>query len=83
MQLNAEGGVGLNAATSQDATKFYVSLPANKAELWFALESERFQAPVFRCVSGHLGAEGVQRANELGWVGQRHHSCNAMHTLLH
>ncbi|PSC70837.1 peptidase M16 [Micractinium conductrix] len=46
--VSQEGGVGLNAATSHDATKYYVSLPANKAELFFALESERFRAPVFR-----------------------------------
>ncbi|PRW45164.1 peptidase M16 [Chlorella sorokiniana] len=46
--LQQEGGVGLNAATSHDATKYYVSLPANKAELWFAMEADRFQQPVFR-----------------------------------
>lgn len=28
--------------------RYYVLLPANKLELWFALESERFQVPVFR-----------------------------------
>ena len=48
LQVSQEGGVGLNAATSHDSTKYFVSLPANKLELWFALESERFQAPVFR-----------------------------------
>ena len=26
----------------QDATKFFVSLPSNRLELWFAMESERF-----------------------------------------
>ncbi len=46
--LSREGAVGLNAATTHDSTKYYCSLPANKLELWFALESERFQAPVFR-----------------------------------
>ena len=46
--LQREGAVGLNAATSHDATKYYVSLPATKLELFFALEAERFQAPVFR-----------------------------------
>ncbi len=34
--------------TSHDSTKYFVSLPANKLELWFALEAERFRAPVFR-----------------------------------
>lgn len=48
--LKKEGAVGLNAATSHDSTKYYVSLPANKLELFFALEAERFIAPVFRDV---------------------------------
>lgn len=30
------------------ATEYFVSLPANKLELWMALESGRFIAPVFR-----------------------------------
>lgn len=42
------GGVGLNAATSTDATMYFYSLPANKLELWMSLESERFLEPVFR-----------------------------------
>ncbi|GFR44626.1 hypothetical protein Agub_g5914, partial [Astrephomene gubernaculifera] len=46
--LQAAGGVGLNATTSHDATRYFVSLPANKLELWMGLEAERFRAPVFR-----------------------------------
>lgn len=46
--LEQNGAVGLNAQTSQDSTVFYVSLPRNKLPLWFALESDRFQQPVFR-----------------------------------
>ena len=42
--LQSAGGAGLNASTSHDATRFYVSLPVNALELWFALESERMQA---------------------------------------
>jgi predicted Zn-dependent peptidase len=49
--LQSAGGVGLNAATSQDSTRYFVSLPSNKLELWFALESQRFQVPVFRWVA--------------------------------
>lgn len=41
--LQRSGAVGLNATTSHDATKYFMSLPANKLELWFALEAERFQ----------------------------------------
>ncbi|MEO0407242.1 MAG: pitrilysin family protein [Cyanobacteria bacterium P01_A01_bin.135] len=42
------GGVGLNATTSADATRYFYSLPSNKLELWMSLESERFLDPVFR-----------------------------------
>lgn len=42
------GAVGLNASTSSDATQYYYSLPSNKAELWFALEADRFTNPVLR-----------------------------------
>ena len=42
-RLSREGAVGLNATTSHDATKYYTALPANKLELWFALEAERFR----------------------------------------
>lgn len=42
------GGVGLNANTSTDATRYLYSFPANKLELWMSLESERFLEPVFR-----------------------------------
>jgi predicted Zn-dependent peptidase len=46
--IEREGGVGLNAFTSADGTGYFYSLPQNKAELWFYLESERFRDPVFR-----------------------------------
>jgi len=42
------GGVGLNANTSSDATRYFYSFPSNKLELWMSLESERFLDPVFR-----------------------------------
>ncbi|BAY64123.1 peptidase M16 domain-containing protein [Calothrix brevissima NIES-22] len=40
------GGVGLNANTSTEATRYFYSFPANKVELWMSLESERFLEPV-------------------------------------
>ncbi len=46
--IEREGGQGINAFTSADATGYFVSLPQNKAELWFYLEAERFRYPVFR-----------------------------------
>lgn len=42
------GGVGLNASTGSDVTRYYYSLPANQTELWAYLESERFIRPVYR-----------------------------------
>jgi predicted Zn-dependent peptidase len=42
------GGVRLTARTNADETVFSVDLPANKVELWFLLESERFRGSVFR-----------------------------------
>ena len=46
--IDREGGVGLNAGTSNDQTVYFYSLPSNKLELWAYLESERFGTPVFR-----------------------------------
>jgi predicted Zn-dependent peptidase len=46
--IEENGGVGLNAGTSYDATEYYYSLPSNRLELWFLLESQRFLHPVFR-----------------------------------
>ena len=46
--IEQTGGTGLNATTSADATRYFYSLPSNKLELWFSLESERFLDPVFR-----------------------------------
>ncbi|MBI4412023.1 MAG: insulinase family protein [Deltaproteobacteria bacterium] len=42
------GGNDVNATTSNDFTSYYVSLPANKMELWAHLESERLLHPVLR-----------------------------------
>lgn len=46
--IEVNGGVGMNAETAEDATQFFYSLPSNRAQLWFYLESERFLHPVFR-----------------------------------
>ena len=46
--LSRNGARGLNASTGPEATTYYVQLPANRAELWFALEADRLANPVFR-----------------------------------
>ena len=42
------GGVGLNASTGKDITRYVISLPANRLPLWAALESDRMAHPVLR-----------------------------------
>jgi len=46
--IEENGGVGLNAGTGLDATEYFYSLPSNRIELWFLMESQRFLHPVFR-----------------------------------
>jgi len=42
------GAVGFNASTSYDLTRYRVSLPSNRIELWAKIESDRMLNPVFR-----------------------------------
>jgi predicted Zn-dependent peptidase len=42
------GGSGMNAFTSMDITGYFITVPANKLELWMWMESERLLRPVFR-----------------------------------
>ncbi len=42
------GASGMNAFTSNDITVYFITVPANKLELWFWMESERLFRPVFR-----------------------------------
>lgn len=46
--LTRNGAVGLNAGTFNDGTVYFFSLPSNRVELWFALESDRMANPVLR-----------------------------------
>lgn len=46
--IEENGGVDMNAGTSLDRTEYFYSLPSNRAELWFLLESQRFLHPIFR-----------------------------------
>lgn len=42
------GASGMNASTSADVTVYFITVPANKMELWMWMESERLLRPVFR-----------------------------------
>ncbi len=43
-----QGGVGMNASTGKDVTRYVVSLPANRLPLWAAIEADRMANPVMR-----------------------------------
>jgi predicted Zn-dependent peptidase len=46
--LTENGAQFLNASTANDLTNYFFSLPANRAKLWFILESDRIRNPVLR-----------------------------------
>ena len=48
MLYERHGGVGLNASTGKDVTRYVISLPANRLPLWAAIESDRMANPVLR-----------------------------------
>lgn len=48
MIVGAAGGVNVNAFIDPDRILYFYSLPSNKLELWFLLESNRFLDPVMR-----------------------------------
>lgn len=43
-----EGATDINATTSPDATTYFLSLPANRIDLWARMESDRLTSPVMR-----------------------------------
>jgi predicted Zn-dependent peptidase len=44
----SQGASGMNAFTYYDMTAYFITVPANKLELWLWMESERLLRPVFR-----------------------------------
>lgn len=46
--LTRAGAQGLNAMTTSESTSYFVELPSNRVELFFALEADRMSNPVFR-----------------------------------
>ncbi len=43
-----QGGVGLNATTGKDLTRYFLSFPSNRLPLWAAVESDRMTNAVLR-----------------------------------
>jgi predicted Zn-dependent peptidase len=46
--LQKNGATGINAFTNEDMTFYFETVPANKLELWFWMESDRLKNRVFR-----------------------------------
>jgi predicted Zn-dependent peptidase len=46
--IQENGGANLNVRTTPDSSEMSYSLPSNRIELWFLLESQRLTHPVFR-----------------------------------
>ncbi len=46
--LQKNGATFINAFTNEDQTFYFETVPANKLELWFWIESDRLKNPVFR-----------------------------------
>jgi predicted Zn-dependent peptidase len=47
-ELTDQGASGMSASGSADAIQYACTLPSNRAELWFSLESQRLARPVLR-----------------------------------
>lgn len=48
MLYQRHGGIGLNASTGKDVTRYTVSLPSNRLPLWAAVEADRMSNTVLR-----------------------------------
>ncbi|HEU4684539.1 MAG TPA: pitrilysin family protein [Nitrospira sp.] len=48
MLYQRHGGIGLNAATGKDLTRYVINLPSNRLPLWAAIEADRMANPVLR-----------------------------------
>lgn len=46
--IEENGAAGFNAGTALDSTQYFYSLPSNRVELWFLLQSQWFRQPVYR-----------------------------------
>jgi predicted Zn-dependent peptidase len=48
LTMSKNGATGMNAFTAEDMTFYFETVPANKLELWFWMESDRMKNRVFR-----------------------------------
>jgi predicted Zn-dependent peptidase len=46
--LTDQGATGVGVSVSSDAIQYLCTLPSNRAELWFSMESQRLARPVLR-----------------------------------
>jgi predicted Zn-dependent peptidase len=46
--LTDQGATGIGVSVSADAVQYFCTLPSNRVELWFSMESQRLARPVLR-----------------------------------
>ena len=70
--LLENGSTGVGVTVSADATESYYSLPSNRLELWFLMESQRLMRPVFRDFYTERAAsmEQQQRRSDIAAQGR-------------
>ncbi len=47
-QLSKNGSININASTTQDQTRYYLSVPSDMIEQWFSIASEQIFEPAWR-----------------------------------
>jgi len=60
-----QAGVGLNANTSTEATRYFYSFPANKLELWMSLSQNGFWS---RCSRVLQEKDVILEERRLQWI---------------
>jgi predicted Zn-dependent peptidase len=63
--LDENAATGLRASVSTESAQFHVTLPSNRAELWFLLEAQRLSRPVFRDFYRERDAAAADYRNRL------------------
>src|SRR5262249_21457694 len=64
--LDENGGTRPSVSTSPDGAECTYTMPSNRVELWFLLESQRLMRPVFRDFYGTRDAAVADRERRVG-----------------
>jgi predicted Zn-dependent peptidase len=76
--IQENGGVALDSHATQDSIETSYSLPSNRVELWFVLESQRLAHPVFR----DFYRERSKQAEDMAYLGESKSPARVRQSLL-